>query len=615
MTMPQRLTDRYELGEVLGFGGMSEVHRGRDVRLHRDVAIKILRADLSRDPNYYQRFRREARHTASLSHPSIVAVYDTGEAQTPTGKLPFLVMEFVDGDTVGSLIERHGALPPQQAISVIAEVCTALEFSHGRGIVHRDIKPANIMVTRSGAVKVMDFGIARSMNATTGERLTATSAVVGTAQYFSPEQARGQRVDARTDVYSLGCVLYEMLTGQAPFTGDTPLSVAYQHVRERPVPPSQRRAGISAELDAVVLTALAKKPEKRYQSAADMQADLRRVGSGQAPIAATAPQSADADVTDETPTVGGPRTMQLPAQQPRRWSRPWLIAGALAAVLALVVAGIYVVGAMNRIQVPDVQGLDRATAVSQLQDSGLNPTVDTRPDGTVEAGQVIGTEPAAGSSIASGGDITVNVSTGPEQRRIPDVASMSYEDAVQALRDAGFADVRRRPQASPAEQLDRVIGTDPAAGQDAATSNEIVILVGSGPSSRPLPDVTGQPVEQATQNLNAAGFTTILQADADSVLPIGQVAGTDPPPGTSVATDAPVTLKVSRGNQFAMPDLTGLFYGEALQQLQALGFTGPLLKGPDVAAGGDNRARVVQQDPPPQTGVNRDGTITVRYGS
>lgn len=611
MTMPHRLTDRYELGELLGFGGMSEVHRARDVRLHRDVAIKILRADLARDPNFSQRFRREARHTAALNHPSIVAVFDTGEAQTPTGRLPFLVMEYVDGVTVGQLIQQHGALPAKQAISIIDGVCTALEFSHGRGIVHRDIKPANIMLTPSGAVKVMDFGIARSMNATTGDRLTATSAVVGTAAYFSPEQARGQQVDARTDVYSLGCVLYEMLTGQAPFTGDTPLSVAYQHVRERPVAPSKRHAGITPELDAVVLTALAKKPEKRYQSAAEMQADLRRVGAGTAPLApAPAP-----DETDETAPVAGPHTLTLPAQRPRTRSRRWAIAGALAAVLALVVGGIYAVGAMNRIPVPDVQGLDRAAAVSQLQDSGLNPTVDTMPDGSVQAGQVIGTDPAAGSSISEGGDITVNVSTGPEQRRVPDVASMSYEEAVDALREAGFEQVRRRPQASSAEQLDRVIGTEPTAGQDSATSNEIVILVGSGPSSRPLPDVIGQPVEQATQNLNTAGFTTILRADADSELPIGQVAETDPAPGTSVATDAPVTLKVSRGNQFPMPDLTGLFYNDAQLQLRALGHTGPFLKGPDVDAGGNNRARVVRQDPAPGTGVNRDGTITVSYGS
>ena len=614
MTAPQQLTDRYELGEILGFGGMSEVHRARDVRLHREVAIKILRADLARDPNFYQRFRREAKHTAALNHPSIVAVYDTGEAQTPQGKLPFLVMEYVDGATVGKLIARHGAMPPQRAISIIAEVCTALEFSHSRGIVHRDIKPANIMITSTGAVKVMDFGIARAMNATTGDRLTATSAVVGTAQYFSPEQARGHQVDARTDVYSLGCVLYEMITGQALFTGDTPLSVAYQHVREQPVPPSKRRAGISAELDAVVLKALAKKPEKRYQSAAEMHADLRRVASGTAPQAQP-PQPGHHDDTDDVPATRGPSTLQFPAQQPRRGSRRWVMAGALVAVTLLVIAGVYIVGAVNRIQVPDVQGLTQQEAVSRLQDSGLSPVVDAKPDGSVDAGRVIGTDPAAGGSVSAGSDITLNVSTGPEQRRIPDVSRLSYDEAVATLADAGFENVRRMPQASTSEELDRVVGTIPAAQQDSATSNEIVILVGSGPSARTVPDVTGQTVEQATRNLDTAGFTTILQADVDGTLPAGQVAGTDPPAGTSVASDAPLTLKVSRGNQFVMPDLRGLFYDDARQQLQALGHTGAFLKGPDMDAGSDRRAKVVQQVPAPGTGVNRDGTVTVNYGS
>lgn len=611
MTVPQQLTDRYELGEILGFGGMSEVHKARDVRLHRDVAIKILRADLARDPNFYQRFRREAKHTASLNHPSIVAVYDTGEAQTPNGNLPFLVMEYVDGHTVGKLIQRHGAMPPRRAISIIADVCTALEFSHSRGIVHRDIKPANIMVTPTGAVKVMDFGIARAMNATTGDRLTATSAVVGTAQYFSPEQARGQQVDARTDVYSLGCVLYEMLTGQALFTGDTPLSVAYQHVRERPVPPSQRHSGVSPDLEAVVLKALAKKPENRYQSAAEMHADLRRVGAGNAPEA----PAQQVDDTDDLPSTRGPSTLQFPAQEQRRGPRRWVMAGALVAVTLLVIAGVYIVGAMNRVRVPDVQGLTQQEAVSQLQDSGLSPVVETKPDGSVQEGRVIGTDPGAGGSISSGSDITLNVSSGPEQRRIPDVSRLSYDEAVKTLADAGFENVRRMPQASTSEELDRVIGTVPAAQQDSATSNEIVILVGSGPSTRTVPDVVGQMVDQARRNLDTAGFTTILEAEADSTLPPGQVAATDPPAGASVASDAPITLKVSRGNQFLMPDLRGLFHEDAKQQLLALGHTGPFLKGPDMDAGGDRRAKVVQQVPAPGTGVNRDGTITVNYGS
>ena len=284
MTTPQHLSDRYELGEILGFGGMSEVHLARDVRLHRDVAVKVLRADLARDPSFYLRFRREAQNAAALNHPSIVAVYDTGEAETPTGPLPYIVMEYVDGVTLRDIVHTDGPLPPRRAIEIIADACQALNFSHQNGIIHRDVKPANIMISTTNAVKVMDFGIARAI-ADSGNSVTQTAAVIGTAQYLSPEQARGDSVDARSDVYSLGCVLYEILTGEPPFTGDSPVAVAYQHVREDPVPPSKRHEGISADLDAVVLKALAKNPENRYQTAAEMRADLVRVHNGETPEA------------------------------------------------------------------------------------------------------------------------------------------------------------------------------------------------------------------------------------------------------------------------------------------------------------------------------------------
>ena len=283
MTTPQHLSDRYELGEILGFGGMSEVHLARDQRLHRDVAIKVLRADLARDPSFYLRFRREAQNAAALNHPAIVAVYDTGEAETPNGPLPYIVMEYVEGVTLRDIVHTDGPMEQRRAIEVIADACQALNFSHQHGIIHRDVKPANIMISKAGAVKVMDFGIARAL--ADASNVTQTAAVIGTAQYLSPEQARGEKVDARSDVYSLGCVLYEMLTGEPPFVGDSPVAVAYQHVREDPVPPSQRHEGIPPELDAVVLKALAKNPDNRYQTAAEMRADLVKVHSGEQPDA------------------------------------------------------------------------------------------------------------------------------------------------------------------------------------------------------------------------------------------------------------------------------------------------------------------------------------------
>lgn len=236
MTTPKNLGSRYELGEIIGFGGMSEVHKARDLRLSRDVAIKVLRADLARDPTFYLRFKREAQNAAALNHPAIVAVYDTGEAEIDGGPLPYIVMEYVDGDTLRDIVRGKGPLPPRRAMEVVADVCAALDFSHKAGIVHRDMKPANIMINRAGAVKVMDFGIARAL-ADTSNPMTQTAAVIGTAQYLSPEQARGETVDARSDVYSVGCVLFEILTGEPPFTGDSPVAVAYQHVREDPACP------------------------------------------------------------------------------------------------------------------------------------------------------------------------------------------------------------------------------------------------------------------------------------------------------------------------------------------------------------------------------------------
>ncbi|MDQ5855594.1 MAG: Stk1 family PASTA domain-containing Ser/Thr kinase, partial [Actinomycetota bacterium] len=291
MTTRRLLSERYELGETLGYGGMSEVHRGRDVRLDRDVAVKVLRADLARDPQFQHRFRREAQNAAALNHPAIVAVYDTGETASEYGPLPYIVMEFVDGRTLRDIVKTEGPMGEQRAMETMADVCAALDFSHRNGIIHRDVKPANVMITTAGAVKVMDFGIARAL--ADGQGVTQTAAVIGTAQYLSPEQARGEQVDARSDVYAAGCVLYELITGDPPFTGDSPVAVAYQHVREDPIPPSHQNPDVSAAVDAIVLKAMSKNPANRYQSAAEMRSDLIRVLSGQRQLAPMVMTDAD----------------------------------------------------------------------------------------------------------------------------------------------------------------------------------------------------------------------------------------------------------------------------------------------------------------------------------
>ncbi|MBS4728098.1 Stk1 family PASTA domain-containing Ser/Thr kinase [Mycobacterium sp. SM1] len=627
MTTPQQLSDRYELGEILGFGGMSEVHLARDLRLHRDVAVKVLRADLARDPSFYLRFRREAQNAAALNHPAIVAVYDTGEAQTPAGPLPYIVMEYVDGVTLRDILHTEGPMPPQLAIEVIADVCQALNFSHQNGIIHRDVKPANIMITSTNAVKVMDFGIARAI-ADSGNRVTQTAAVIGTAQYLSPEQARGDTVDARSDVYSLGCVLYEILTGEPPFTGDSPVSVAYQHVREDPVPPSQRREGISADLDAVVLKALAKNPENRYQTAAEMRADLVRVHSGEPPEAPKV--LTDAERARLLASSHGSNHPDRAASRADSASRRldfagehtggsvghWLVAVAVLAVLTVVVSVLINAfgGPSREVKVPDVRGQASADAIATLQNRGFKTRTLQKPDSSVPPDHVIGTDPAANASVAAGDEITVNVSTGPEQRELPDVSSLSYAEAVKKLRAAGFSRFKQADSPSTPELEGRVIATNPPANQTSAITNEITIIIGSGPATKQIPDVAGQTVELAEKNLTVYGFSRFSQAAVDSPRPAGDVIGTNPPAGVTVPVDSVIELKVSKGNQFVMPDLSGLFWTEAEPQLRALGWTGVLIKGADVDAGGANHNRVVYQSPAPGQGVNKDAPITLKFG-
>ena len=432
MTTPRLLSNRYELGDTLGYGGMSEVHMGRDVRLGRDVAVKVLRADLARDPQFQERFRREAQNAAALNHPAIVAVYDTGETRTETGPLPYIVMEYVDGRTLRDIVKTEGPLSGQRASEIMADVSAALDFSHRHGIVHRDVKPANVMITKTGAVKVMDFGIARAVH--DGQAaVTQTAAVIGTAQYLSPEQARGEAVDARSDVYASGCVLFELLTGEPPFTGDSPVAVAYQHVREDPKPPSALNPRVNPALDAIVLKAMAKGAPNRYQSAAEMRTDLVRVLSGQRPLAPMV-------MTDEdrTTILGQGRTTSMPQQRGgrhrpqaladddydpyedeeeerrRRRRKGWLIALLTVLGVALVGVLIWLISSVmsedapsSQVEVPNVKGQQLEAARSELVAKGFTypevqylvceptPTSDPGRCGPDSIGKVVDTNPSA----------------------------------------------------------------------------------------------------------------------------------------------------------------------------------------------------------------------------
>jgi serine/threonine-protein kinase len=624
MTTPQHLSDRYELGEILGFGGMSEVHLARDQRLHRDVAIKVLRADLARDPSFYLRFRREAQNAAALNHPAIVAVYDTGEAETPNGPLPYIVMEYVEGVTLRDIVHSEGPMPTKRAIEVIADACQALNFSHQHGIIHRDVKPANIMISKAGAVKVMDFGIARAL--ADANSVTQTAAVIGTAQYLSPEQARGEKVDSRSDVYSLGCVLYEMLTGEPPFVGDSPVAVAYQHVREDPVPPSQRHNDISPELDAVVLKSLAKNPDNRYQTAAEMRADLVRVHSGEAPDAPKVFTDAErTSLLSSNPSRGertepivddAPRMEPVDADRDRGASvGRWLIAVAVLAVLTVVVTmAINMFGGNTReVQVPNVERQELNDAIAALQNAGFKTREDEKPDSEIPVGQVIGTDPAAGTSVSAGEEITINVSTGPAQKEIPDCKGRTYEQCTELLKDAGFENVQKALNASAPQQKDTVLATNPQANQLTAITNVITVIVGSGPDSKVVPDCVGLTVDDCRTILNQSGFQTLVPVEVDSTETPGQVVDTNPAAGQNVSVDTLIQIQLSRGNQFVMPNLRGMFWTEAEPYLRGLGWTGGLIKAPNAQNSGVPSNGVVTQDPEAGSPTRKDASITLSF--
>jgi serine/threonine-protein kinase len=624
MTTPQHLSDRYELGEILGFGGMSEVHLARDTRLHRDVAIKVLRADLARDPSFYLRFRREAQNAAALNHPAIVAVYDTGEAETPTGPLPYIVMEYVDGITLRDIVHTEGPMPPKRALEVIADACQALNFSHQHGTIHRDVKPANIMISKTGAVKVMDFGIAKAL--ADANSVTQTAAVIGTAQYLSPEQARGEKVDARSDVYSLGCVLYEMLTGEPPFVGDSPVAVAYQHVREDPIPPSQRHAGISPDLDAVVLKALAKNPDNRYQTAAELRADLVKVHSGEPPDAPKVLTEAErTSMMSAAPAHGRTEPIAHMARpEPRQADSGrggsigrWLIAAAVLAVLTVAVTiAINSFGSETRkVQVPDVSGQLAAEAQATLQNAGFTVRTNGLFDSEVPLNRVISTDPPASAEANAGDEITINYSNGPAQKDVPDCAGSSYADCVAKLNAAGFGKFKQVQSESTEDMRDRVLSTLPPANQLSAVTNEITVVVGKGPGTAIVPDVAGQTTDSARQVLTASGFLKTVDVPTDSTQPIGTVLGTTPPAGQTAPLDGVIQIQVSQGGQFLMPDLVGQFWTDAEPRLRALGWTGFLDRGGDVPNSGQRTNAVVTQSPAPGTAVDFGSTITLNFAS
>jgi beta-lactam-binding protein with PASTA domain/predicted Ser/Thr protein kinase len=592
---PVIFNGRYELHRRLGRGGMAEVYLARDEMLDRPVAVKVLFPALATDPGFVERFRREAQRAASLNHPNIVGVYDWGEANGTY----FIVMEYVEGESLAEQIQREGRIHPDRAAEIASDIAGALGFAHRNGgVIHRDVKPGNVLITREGAVKVADFGIARAIADAPDQNLTKTGSVMGTATYFSPEQARGASVDPRSDVYSLGCVLYEMITGHPPFAGENAVAIAYKHVQEAPLPPRQIDPALPETLEAIILKCLAKNPANRYPSAQDMRADLRRYLDGARIMAepVLAPPMDPGATGLMAPTGYMERTS---AVAPTRWDEGYGDDGygryddydedeepkrskaflAVLILLLLLLAGLlfFMVRSLNggddngatTVDVPNVEGMPQAEAEAALRELGLEPTV-TEGASNEEVGVVFDQDPPAGESVEEDSTVEIFVSTGPQQTPVPNVVGQTREDAIQILRDAGFV-----PQATDEASNDvpegTVISQDPPADTPVDGGSQVTIVVSSGTDTVPVPNVVGQPQAQAEQALRDAGFQVTVNEGISNDVQQGNVISQDP--SGNAASGANVTIVVSSGpGQGTVPPVENLTEQAARSQLENAGF-------------------------------------------
>jgi len=557
---PTTIGGRYEVGELLGRGGMAEVRKGQDTRLGRVVAIKRLRTDLASDTTFQARFRREAQSSASLNHPAIVAVYDTGEETTEadgeTVAQPYIVMEFVAGRTLRDILREGRKILPERALEITSDVLSALDYSHRAGIIHRDIKPGNVMLTPSGDVKVMDFGIARAIS-DASSTMTQTAAVVGTAQYLSPEQARGESVDSRSDVYSAGCLLYELLTGRPPFVGDSPVSVAYQHVREQATPPSDHDTALPPEVDAIVMKSLAKRVEDRYQSAAAMRADIERYLAGR-PVEAVIPphvplaDTATTAVVAPTAVAPAAAAAETEEEDEPRGPRPWLVLLLGLIVLALVAVGAFFLPALfeeapERAAIPNVLHKTETQAVRLITAEGLTPKVTYASDEKEPAKRVIDQSPPGGQGAYTdpGDTITITVSTGPPDVEMPSVANQQLAQARATLESDPYNFTVSVKRVASDEDEGTVLKSTPPAGQTLTSGNEtrVVLEVSRGPKA--VPQLVGKKQARAEQMIRDAGFVPVVREDPGSKKPAGTVTFQNPDPGTRQPQNSNVLILVS----------------------------------------------------------------------
>ena len=620
---PRVLNDRYEIHRRLARGGMAQVYLARDRSLDRPVAVKELVPEFAADPSFVERFRREAQAAANLSHPNIVGVYDWG-AQDGTY---FIVMEYIDGPSLSRVLRADGPLHPRRAAEIASEVAAGLGFAHSRGVVHRDVKPGNVLLTRTGQAKVTDFGIARALSSP-DEDLTQAGSVMGTATYFSPEQAQGLPVDPRSDLYSLGVVLYELVTGRPPFAGETPLAIAYKHVQDDPPPPSTIISDLPEGLEAIIMKLLSKRADDRYASAEELRADLRRFLEGSPTLAERELVVAGAAVMHEPATTVQPATTVGAVVPPEEFvddepeeqkSKTWLFIVLLLVMLALLGGLVFwIIQSLDDgdlVTVPPVVGLDIAEAKERLEAVDLKAKEIPTPSENLAVGRVISQNPSKDEEVESGSTVELEVSSGPEQIEMPELGLMTQADAEAKIAELGLrlgtVEQREHPDAPPGIVLEQ----SPPAGQVVSPGDPVNLVVSVEPGKELVPDVTGRPLAQAQSAIQEAGFRfrNPVYEPSDTV-PEGSVIRTDPPAGTSLEANSQITIIVSSGvEQLNVPAVVGDEADAAQRELEGAGFV-VQRETRTLAPGDSNVGKVMSQNPNGGRQAPKGSTITITVG-
>ncbi|RBP97798.1 serine/threonine protein kinase [Bifidobacterium aemilianum] len=655
-TMPASLANgRYQIGQLIGRGGMAQVYTALDTRLGRTVALKMMHSDLANDDIFLSRFRREAHSVAQMNNPNIVNIYDSGEETMTdeagrTERVPYLVMEYVKGQTLRDIIKANGPLSQRDAEQVMIGVLNALEYSHRMGVIHRDIKPGNIMISEQGMVKVMDFGIARALDDSVAT-MTQSQGVVGTAQYLSPEQARGETVDMRSDLYSAGCVLYEMLTGKPPFTGDSAVAIAYQHVSEVAVPPSTMVPGLPKMWDQICAKAMAKDRQNRYATAAEFKNDILTFMNGGVPVAAnfnpladlanmkarkqaeqtaatqamspieTAATQAFNPVTGQFEATMAPqavgtqlKTRSEQATEAKAKRKKKIIIGSVIGSLLLIAAIVGLVfflkgvgKGIDQVVVPtfsDTTTEDRAR--EKLTEAGLKMQVKQDTDSSEPEGTFTKQSPKGGSKVAKGSTVTVWFSAGPKAVKIPEVKGRSQEEARSVLEKAGFK-VTPSTQTEDSQDVpkDKVTRTDPAAGQAIDKGSTLMLYISSGMTK--VPDgLVGQPKDAVLANLSKQGFSTQVNSEYSDTVPKDSVTRVEPGSGTAIEQRGTIVVYVSQGKeQVSVPNTTGMTLGQARFLLSQQGLAAGLPNG------GSDTDIVDHQDPVAGAKVDKGSTVNL----